>query len=48
MGEPYHLVRPLLEQPQQVRVFPSNYALYGDMRRRVVQVLSTFAARIEI
>lgn len=47
MGEPYHHVRPLLEQ-QQVRVFSSNYALYGDMSRRVVQVLGPFAAEIEI
>ncbi|GAB2712043.1 umuC protein [Hymenobacter frigidus] len=47
MGEPYHLVRPLLEQ-HKVRVFSSNYALYGDMSRRVVQVLSNFAAGVEI
>jgi len=47
MGEPYHLVRPLLEQ-HQVRVFSSNYALYGDMSRRVVQVLSHFAAGVEV
>ncbi|MBH8567465.1 Y-family DNA polymerase [Microvirga sp. STS02] len=47
MGEPYHLVRPLLEQ-HQVRVFSSNYALYGDMSRRVVQVLGTFAAGVEV
>ena len=47
MGEPYHLVRPLLAQ-YQVQVFSSNYALYGDMSRRVVQVLSTFAAGVEI
>ena len=47
MGEPYHLVRPLLAQ-HQVRVFSSNYALYGDMSRRVVQVLSHFAAGVEV
>lgn len=47
MGEPYHLVRPLLEQ-HQVRVFSSNYALYGDMSRRVVRVLSGFAAGVEV
>ena len=47
MGEPYHLARPLLEQ-HQVRVFSSNYALYGDMSRRVMQVLSSFAAGVEI
>ncbi|MBF9239926.1 Y-family DNA polymerase [Hymenobacter sp. BT683] len=47
MGEPYHLVRPLLEQ-HQVRVFSSNYALYGDMSRRVMQVLSRFTAGVEV
>ena len=47
MGAPWHLVRPLLEQ-HQVRVFSSNYALYGDMSRRVVQVLAGFAAGVEV
>jgi DNA polymerase V len=47
MGEPYHLVRPQLEQ-HQVRVFSSNYALYGDMSRRVVQVLCKFASGVEV
>ena len=47
MGEPYHLVRPLLEQ-HRVQVFSSNYALYGDMSRRVVQVLSGFTPGVEV
>ena len=47
MGEPYHLVRPLLAQ-HRVRVFSSNYALYGDMSRRVVQVLAGFTAGVEV
>lgn len=47
MGEAYHLVRPLLEL-SQVKVFSSNYALYGDMSRRVVRVLSEFAAGVEV
>jgi DNA polymerase V len=47
MGEPYHLVRPLLVQ-HQVRVFSSNYALYGDMSRRVMQVLSGFTVGVEV
>ncbi|HEX8659552.1 MAG TPA: Y-family DNA polymerase [Hymenobacter sp.] len=47
MGEPYHLVRPLLAQ-HQVQVFSSNYALYGDMSRRVIQVLSGFTAGVEV
>ena len=47
MGEPYHLARPRLEQ-HGVQVFSSNYSLYGDMSRRVVQVLSGFAAGVEV
>ena len=43
MGEPYHLVRPRLEQ-HRVQVFSLNYALYGDMSRHVVRVLSELAA----
>jgi DNA polymerase V len=47
MGEAYHLVRPHLEQ-HRVAVLSSNYALYGDMSRRVVQVLGGFAAGVEV
>ena len=47
MGEPYHLVRPLLEQ-HGVQVFSSNYALYGDMSRRVMHVLSGFTVGVEV
>ena len=47
MGEPYRLARPRLAQ-HGVRVFSSNYGLYGDMSRRVVQVLSGFAAGVEV
>ncbi|MDO7851463.1 Y-family DNA polymerase [Hymenobacter convexus] len=47
MGEPYHLVRPLLEQ-HRVQVFSSNYALYGDMSRRVVQVLGSLAGGVDV
>ena len=47
MGEPYHLARPRLAQ-HNVQVFSSNYGLYGDMSRRVVQVLGSFAAGVEV
>lgn len=40
-------MRPLLEQ-QRVRVFSSNYALYGDISRRVMHVLSSFAVGLEV
>jgi DNA polymerase V len=47
MGEPYHLARPRL-QAHGVRVFSSNYALYGDMSRRVLRVLGEFAPEIDV
>ncbi|GAB2954310.1 Y-family DNA polymerase [Hymenobacter coalescens] len=47
MGEPYHLARARLQQ-HGVRVFSSNYALYGDMSRRVLRVLSDFAPEVDV
>ena len=47
MGEPHHLVRPLLEQ-HRVQVFSFNYAPHGDMSRRVIRVLSGFSAGSEV
>ncbi|MCC2548636.1 Y-family DNA polymerase [Hymenobacter sp. BT175] len=46
MGEPFHLVRATLER-HRVAVFSSNYALYGDMSRRVMEVLSSFSPEAE-
>lgn len=42
MGAPYFKIRDLVEQ-HKIRVFSSNYALYADMSRRVVAVLTQFA-----
>src|SRR5262245_49676807 len=47
MGDPYHLNKAKLTQ-HGVAVFSSNYALYGDMSRRVMDTLSTFTPEIEI
>jgi DNA polymerase V len=47
MGEPYFQQREALEK-NDVHVFSSNYALYGDMSRRVMQVVSRFAPAFEI
>jgi DNA polymerase V len=47
MGDPYFQVKPLLEQ-HKVAVFSSNYALYGDMSRRVMWYLSQVAPAMEI
>jgi DNA polymerase V len=46
MGGPYHLHRDQLTR-HGVDVFSSNYALYGDMSRRVMDTLSTFTPEIE-
>ncbi|WP_460615337.1 Y-family DNA polymerase [Hymenobacter seoulensis] len=47
MGEPYFKVKPLLLE-HEVRVFSSNYALYGDMSARVMHYLSTVTPELEI
>ena len=47
MGDPYFQVKPLLEQ-HDVAVFSSNYALYGDMSRRVMWYLQQVAPEVEI
>jgi len=47
MGDPYHLHREKLTS-HGVAVFSSNYALYGDMSRRVMDTLSTFTPEIEL
>ncbi|HET7898241.1 MAG TPA: SOS mutagenesis and repair protein UmuC, partial [Flavisolibacter sp.] len=40
MAGPYFLAKPLIEK-HNVRVFSSNYNLYGDMSRRVMEILAT-------
>ena len=47
MGAPAFKIRHLINA-HQVAVFSSNYALYGDMSRRVMQTLSRFTDQIEI
>ena len=46
MGEPAFKLRGLIER-HAIRVFSSNYALYGDMSRRVNQVLGRFSPEVE-
>jgi DNA polymerase V len=46
MGDPYHLHRDQLTR-HGVAVFSSDYALYGDMSRRVMDTLGTFTPEIE-
>jgi DNA polymerase V len=47
MGEPYFQQREVMDK-HHVHVFSSNYALYGDMSRRVAQVIARFAPAFEI
>lgn len=47
MGAPFFKIRHLVDQ-YQIQVFSSNYALYGDMSRRVMQTLASFAPAIEV
>lgn len=47
MGEPYFRAKPLLER-HRVRVFSSNYALYGDMSQRVMDILNRLEPEVEI
>lgn len=47
MGAPYFKIQPYVQQ-EGIAVFSSNYALYGDLSHRVMQVLSGFAPRVEV
>ena len=47
MGEPLHLIRDKVEA-HGVRVFSSNYTLYGDVSARVVAVYEDFTPTVEI
>lgn len=46
MGAPLHTIRDVLRQ-HAVTVFSANFALYGDLSQRVMQVLGTFAPTLE-
>ena len=46
MGDPFFMIRDHLKS-SGVRVFSSNYTLYGDMSRRVQTALQEFTAHLE-
>ena len=46
MGDPEFKLRELIER-ENIRVFSSNYALYGDMSRRVGETLTTLVPDVE-
>ena len=47
MGEPLYLLRDKIKA-HGVKVFSSNYTLYGDISRRVVEVYEDFTPNVEI
>ena len=47
MGAPAFKLRELMRR-HNVRAFSSNYALYADMSRRMVETLSTFTPEIDV
>ena len=47
MGEPYFKVKKLITR-NKIEVYSSNYALYGDISRRVMKILKTFSPKVEI
>ena len=47
MGEPYFKAKQIIKK-NNVKVFSSNYTLYGDISQRVMEILSSFSPDIEI
>jgi len=47
MGAPFFQYQNLI-QTHEVQVYSSNYALYGDMSRRVMETLKCFSPKMEI
>ena len=47
MGEPYFKAKKIIDK-NNVKVFSSNYSLYGDISHRVMETLARFAVDIEI
>ena len=47
MGAPEFQVRDLIKQ-HNIRVFSSNYALYGDLSHRVMKILENYTPNVEV
>lgn len=47
MGDPFFKIKNLC-QKNKVHVFSSNYALYGDMSKRIMQILSEYSPDMEV
>jgi len=47
MGEPYFKVKKIVKE-NDVKIFSTNFALYGDISRRVMKTLNQFSPQMEI
>ncbi len=47
MGEPYFKVKKIVQE-NNVKIFSTNFALYGDISRRVMKTLKQFSPKMEI
>lgn len=47
MGAPEFKARDLIRQ-HNIKVFSSNYALYGDLSQRVMKILENFCPSVEV
>ena len=47
MGEPYFKVKKIIKE-NGVKIFSTNFALYGDISRRVMKTLKQFSPQMEI
>ena len=47
MGEPYFKVKKIVKE-NNVKIFSTNFALYGDISRRVMKTLKQFSPQMEI
>ena len=47
MGEPYFKVKKIVKE-NNVNVFSTNFALYGDISRRVMKTLKQFSPKMDI
>src|SRR5579859_4993737 len=47
MGQPVFEIADLIKK-HHIQLFSSNYSLYADLSKRVMQVLSTFSPHMEI
>lgn len=47
MGTPYFQIQDVIRQ-HDIKIFSSNYTLYGDMSRRVMSILGQFVEEVEV